>query len=510
MLLVRDAVITACLVAGLVLSPLPTVGWIVTLLPFALLSLDRVRTGSPVLRAVLWVWAAMTILQVVLSGVLLLLLDSLTATFGVRRDPFGGDPSPGPLLEEFALSLLVPLAAVGVALAYRCAVYLTLAGGLRPGSPAPPAYTTDYKLRGRLAYIEQAQWGNITMYATEDPFMGAGVVTRTWSIAVELDRVRRGGTAEARSTIQESPVDIDPVELHGFVRRRLTDMRERVLRPWEGIHHLDIGDQVVVRGVFPVADWSRRQAPHPMLGKDGLPRYRATPEEIAAIIRHPQGGVRYYQRVTVGNTGQEIRDASGHLVAPAADQEALTSAFIYLAVEGRMLYTQFVVTVLPPASRPYHVVDQLPVAGSGRIAWEALAAVRLTILRDALAAPWRLARSVAQAVRQGMSAPVPGDHPVYPYGARFSVRELGASPTLQTFVQSLDVAKYTRMIEQRLTEAVLDFLEERQVDTGAYRLQAAGVTMNTVNVGAHASVGPVAVGHHAAATVNNGQRGGAA
>ncbi|GAA4069611.1 hypothetical protein [Nonomuraea soli] len=506
MLLVRDGIITGCLMVGMMIMPISTTMWVLLLLPVALLTVKWTGSARFVMRAFSVVLALLAMLMLLYVGLVVLLVGG---TWGVDYDPLTGsaDVEAG-LLNVFFGALLISLATLGVALGYRVAVYLTLAGGLRPGSPAPPAYATDYRLRSRLAYIDQAQWGNLTMYATEDPFMGAGRVARSWSIAVELDRLRQGGTPTARSGIQDRPVEIDPVELHGFVRERLADMRARVLHPRESIQNLDLGDQVVVRGVFTVADWAGNQAPHPMLDKDGLPRHRATPEEIAAIIRHPQGGVRYYQRVTISNTGQEIRDAGGVLVAPASDQEALTSAFIYLAVEGRMLYTQFVVTHLPPAAASYHVVDALPKAGRSRIAWEAVKVVRLGLLRDIVAAPWRLARSGLQAVRRSMSIPDPAEHLVYPYGARFSVRELGASATMQTYVQTLDAAKYTRMIEQRLTEAVLDFLEERQVDTGAYRLQAASVTMNTVNLAENASAGPIAVGHNAAATAN--QRAGGA
>lgn len=108
-----------------------------------------------------------------------------------------------------------------------------------------------------------------------------------------------------------------------------------------------------------------------------------------------------------------------------------------------MLYTQFVVTVLRPAHDLYHVVDNLPAMTSGRISWEAVKALKLQLLRDVLAAPVRVVRTIVQSVRQSSMTPNPGDDIVYPYGARFSVRELGASERLQM----LDVAKYIKMIE---------------------------------------------------------------
>ncbi|MEV0380349.1 hypothetical protein [Nonomuraea sp. NPDC050643] len=502
MLLVRDSLITAFFVIGVFLAPLSTFTWMFALVPFVLLTARAVRRGPMILRALLWIWALYSLFTlfflVILSELFPLLIRAFTGvpSFGGLS---GADDYPGGGAGPLVQVLLIPVATLAVALIYRIAIYITLAGTLRPGTPEPISRVTNPRTGRRLDYIRRAQWGNVTMYDNEDAFMGAGTVTRSWSIAVELDRVRDG----ANGRRQDDPVDIDPVELHGFVRQRLVEMRDRVLRPNEGIQRLDLGDHVVTRGLFTVADWQRDRKPvaHPFIGQDGLPRYLATPEEIAAIARHPQGGVRYYQRVTINNAGQEIRDLQGNLVAPAEDQEALTSAFIYLAVEGRMLYTQFVVTVLPPAYGPYHVVDRLPTMTGGRIAWEALKVLRLRLMRDVLAAPVRVVRAGVQAIQQTALTPDPRKHIVYPYGAGFSVRELGANEELQTYIQSLDVAKYTRMIEQRLTEAVLDFLEERQVDTGAYRLQAAGVTMS-VGPGATIS-GSIALGPNASATVHN-------
>ncbi|MFG1957494.1 hypothetical protein [Nonomuraea sp. NPDC049028] len=511
MLVVRDALITGFFAIGCFIAPLSTFAWVTTLIPFALLTVDGIRRGPLYVRALIWLWAGYSAFSLlflaIFNALFSVLFSAATGLPTARRssvpDIYGIEPAAPDIVSDSTGSLLqalmVPAVTLGVALVYRIAIYLTLVGNLKPGAPEPVIRTTHPKLARRLDYIRGAQWGNITMYANEDAFLGAGTIQRNWSIAVELDRVRENHRPARRA----DPVDIDPVELHGFVRSRLIDMRDRVLRPNEGIQRLDIGDHVVTRGIFTVADGQRDRAagPHPMIDRNGLPRYLATPEEIAAIARHPQGGVRYYQRVTINNAGQEIRDLNGNLVAPAEDQEALTSAFIYLAVEGRMLYTQFVVTVLPPAHDLYHVVDSLPAMTSGRITWEAVKVLKLQLLRDVLAAPVRVVRTIVQSVRQSSMTPNPRDHIVYPYGARFSVRELGASERLQTHIQVLDVTKYIKMIEQRLTEAVLDFLEERKVETGAYRLQAASVTSYSMSVGPGGTVnGPIAFGEHASAT----------
>lgn len=485
MLVVRDALITAVLVVGFLVSPTPVVAWLSFLIPFALMTTEPVRRGSVLVRALLWIW---------IGSSLLLPLTALSAiTVSMAYAPVS--TLSGALTGALVEALMVPLATLAVAVAYRIGVYLTMAGQLGPGAPPPAPGPAPPRTGRRLDYVGRAQWGDITMYANENPFMGTGDVWRSWSIAVELDRAGKGKGRRERA------VDIDPMELHAFVRARLLEMRDQVNRQNESIHRLDIGDHVVTRGVYRVADWKRGQPSHPMIDHAGLPRHRTRPEEIEAIARHPQGGVRHYQRVTIANAGQEIRDTASRLIAPAEDQEALTSAFIHLAVEGRMLYTQFVVTVLPPVKAEYHVVDRLPAMAGSRIAWEALRGTGLHLLRDVLAAPVRLVRAGVQTVRQQLSQPDPSGEAVYPYGARLSVRELGASDRLDTHIQRLDAAKYIKLIEQRLTEAVLDFLEERDVETRGYRLQAANVILgNQLNIDGDINA-PVSVGDHSSASM---------
>ena len=57
------------------------------------------------------------------------------------------------------------------------------------------------------------------------------------------------------------------------------------------------------------------------------------------------------------------------------------------------------------------------------------------------------------------------------------MRELAADADFHDFVQELDVDKYTKLIELRVNEALLDYLEERGIDVSAYRAQA-GVVLN--------------------------------
>ncbi|RJL24758.1 hypothetical protein [Bailinhaonella thermotolerans] len=506
-LVVRDLLIFLALVIAVVVEPVLAVTTMVLMAPLAILA-TAVQRARPALRPML---TALAIGGMVLLA-LYLVVPLVATLIATASDPFGspGDfDSPG-FASAWIFSLLMLLAAAGVVVGYRVVVYRVLAGSLAPGGNAtvPEATGPD---ADRLEYVETAQWGNVTLYSNENPFIGAGNVQRAWSIAVELDRARDGSSGARDAREPRPEIRLDPLDLHDFVRTRLSQMRDEVAHPAERIERLHPSDHVVAAGRFNQVDWpttrmrgreSGGEGPiHPLVNREGLlPVTNASPAAIRALIRQPQGGVRYYQRVTVGAEMPPIYDETGAPLAPGADQEILVSAFIHLAVEGRMLYTQFVVTVLPPVRDEYHVVDLLPSLTPFWMGVEALRSLRLSIFRDILGAPYRLIRHGVLLALRNVRYKNPAKYVLFDYGARVSVRELGAEREPWTYMQRLDSFKYTRLIEERLTEAVLDYLERHNVDTAAYRQQAAGIIQAGTLITGGTFHGPTAVGAAAQAT----------
>ena len=76
----------------------------------------------------------------------------------------------------------------------------------------------------------------------------------------------------------------------------------------------------------------------------------------------------------------------------------------------------------------------------------------------------------------------PRDYVYADVGARLSVREIRAALSPRTYIQQLDAAKYTKMIERLVNDTVLDFLEDKGVDTGAYRESAQAIINNSGGV----------------------------
>ncbi|TKK87759.1 hypothetical protein FDA94_16405 [Herbidospora galbida] len=117
------------------------------------------------------------------------------------------------------------------------------------------------------------------------------------------------------------------------------------------------------------------------------------------------------------------------------DDEIIVTAF--LRADGR--YGEVVVTVLPPVADDYRLADLLP-RGLVKIARGALSVRREELAVDVLLAPLRLVRLLAPKARRPDVA--------HDYGARLSVRELGAGPL--TCLQELDVQRQVTQLRERL------------------------------------------------------------
>jgi hypothetical protein len=171
--------------------------------------------------------------------------------------------------------------------------------------------------------------------------------------------------------------------------------------------------------------------------------------------------------------------------------------------------------VLPPIKPKFRLVDRLPSAVTGdiagRLAWHATK----SILRDLVGLPVVVASGIYHLLWGKQSGDVLDAEDltryangVSDYGAKASVRELAAISGYRHFFQQVDANKYITIIERRLFEVILDFLEGKNVDTKEFRARQATVlnygiihsgTGNVVNQGTQA-FGPQATAAQGAAT----------
>ena len=176
--LIWDAVLTAVLVLGLVLATAPTITVLVIAFALGMIrgpAWQRRSAGAKIgiaagAVAALLVVAGVIGLIVVVNG-----LRSLVTT-GSAAGSVGAAGSAGAgFLAEVVVVLLVVGATVAV---YTSVKYRTLSEQLRPDAEPVRFSRANPDVETRIAQVEAAQWGNVTLYSGENPFIGTGRINR--------------------------------------------------------------------------------------------------------------------------------------------------------------------------------------------------------------------------------------------------------------------------------------------------------------------------------------------
>lgn len=428
--------------------------------------------------------------------VVLFLVTALATAFEQQQQ------SPSPLSTDIWPLLFLWLVALvlyaAILLGYRVVQNRTLGRWLVPGAPPLPPAPESPRVQARLSEIYVTQHGNLSLYSGEDPFVGTGVTPlgwstadsrvgageQAWSIAIELGR-EDGGAGEEQ---QDGPpgrgrASIDPVRLQEALRDRLRGLGDLGLPLNERIGSLTVDYHVVGEGRL------KRNSPLVDPGR-WIPFSHVAPEAVEALIRHPQARLRSYLRVSISDEGPMVL-AGDQPVIDSVDQDTVVSAFVYVAVEGRMFYLQFVPTSLAPVDERFRVVDRMPRSGAGGFRGVSVAETVRTAFFDILDAPFSVGRTLWQMLTESRDPDawlrVGGEDAQADIGARLSVRELGAQPHPRTYIQQLDVSKYTQILERLVLETVLDFLGSEGIDTTAYRASAQAIYNSGVIVGGNAT-----------------------
>ncbi|MEU5161910.1 hypothetical protein AB0G74_20225 [Streptomyces sp. NPDC020875] len=272
--------------------------------------------------------------------------------------------------------------------------------------------------RLRLAVIREEQHAPLVMYHMESPFRGAGEAFQPWTLTVEL-RPRKGrepDTLDNRTVIERVrplvealtvPAPHDSPDAADAVRDRLRELRT---------------DEVV------------------FLPADGIAGRRSAPYDPEAIEAHHRAAVeeggearRHFLRIRVGGWHEDI----------------VVTVFVRVHTQGGMLMLEFAPHVLQPVRSAFRDAERDAhryTAGGvlGKIAW----AVART--------PASLTSSVGTVYRttvESWDGYTGGYAEALPEGPAIAVRELGAEGGGSLF-QQMDVVRYLRSIQDRVTEGV--------------------------------------------------------
>lgn len=296
----------------------------------------------------------------------------------------------------------------------------------------------------RLTPFVERQNGNVTMYSGYSPFLGAGQELRTWSFALRVSRIG-GGEYDA------APFNIN--DLLGHVREQLTAL-SLDSRSTAGLAGLTVQDHVF----------------HDAQGADRL-TYEMTAPQVRRVVADPTTAARHYLVCQVVSW----------------DGEVVTTVFVHVALQGRTLYLEFSAWMLPPTRSAFQMLrDSRNVQPTAR--FTAVSRALAALPGRVLLAPFGLLRLLLAVTHAALSTLFEVSAADYDFGARTSIRELGAMPLPKTdpdspyvpdnYFQSRDVVKYWKIVERRLIAAIFDFLHAHGVDTTEYTDRAVTV-LNT-------------------------------
>ncbi|MGV9313235.1 hypothetical protein ACWDR0_13720 [Streptomyces sp. NPDC003691] len=353
---------------------------------------------------------------------------------------FDARPPGYALLAVFLYMLLVFLVGLRRSQSAQALTGPLSAAGFRDTEADPAERTASPHTLRRMEEIRYEQHAGLVMYHSDNPFRGAGRAFQPWTLSVEL-RPRTGAVPEAldnRTVLDRVrplvdaltvPSPDDPSETGDLVRDRLRELRT---------------DEVV------------------FLPADGIDSREAAPYDPAETAEHHDAAVeeggearRHFLRIRVGGWYEDV----------------VVTVFVRVHTQGGMLVLEVAPHVLMPVRNAFREAERDAhryLAGGlvGKVAW----AVAHT--------PASLASSVRSVYRAGAAAwerATGGHRLALPEGPAAAVRELGAQGA-GSFFQQMDVQRYLKSIQDRISEGVKDALREAGWQTAEFEQKV--VTVN--------------------------------
>lgn len=312
---------------------------------------------------------------------------------------------------------------------------------------------------------------NVVVYGGFSPFVGSGYDLTGWSFTVNLERAK----PDFGETGPE-PFEID--ELYKALRK--------------GFERLDIDGLSILDRLF-VDGRSIREDRRFLPTKFSRPVTRVSPAIVEEYRSQRSRTVRHYLCLV-------ISDWSGEIVL---------STFIRAQKSASKLFIETSYFLLPPLKRQYYDLDKHVYARpiSQTFGWILQSAVAAPIL--GVIAPftlWNTLTHHSERSDRRLQKREIEDDPLYNYGARQSVRELGTANSWRAYFQKLDKEMHSKVVQQQLLDVLVEFLDLHGIDTSEIKDRGSHILNNGVIVsGGTISAESLAVGEGAQAKVAKGR-----
>ncbi|MFI6106923.1 hypothetical protein [Streptomyces sp. NPDC051310] len=288
--------------------------------------------------------------------------------------------------------------------------------------------------------IRGEQHWPLVMYATENPFCGAGMPFKPWHLSVELRPRTDPGAPEPQAVDNEE------------ILRRVVPLVEALRvpsphgSPQAAAAVLDrLRELVVDECVFlPVAGLLRRE--EVPLAQEDFEEHRACAIEEGGEKR------RHFLRIRVGGW----------------DEDIVVTVFVRVHTQGGMLMLEVAPHVLRPVRRRFRDADA---RAAERLTGDNAAALALRALVEAPRALGTALAALARALRSLWLVLTAADSGAPAAGPRAAVRELGADPDASLF-QAMDVDRYLKTVQDRVARGVQLALYEAGWQTAEFERKA--------------------------------------
>lgn len=323
------------------------------------------------------------------------------------------------------------------------------------GFPPDTSHTPFASRRARiLAAIDTEQFSPLALYNADEPFLGAGVPHKPWSLTLEL---------RPRPDQATAPERLDGRRVLDLIIPRLAELTERTTRTSQDrLNELELRECVFLPGDLPEG---LRRATLPYRDTDVHAHLAEAAGEGAEQRRH-------FLRIRVGGWQEEV----------------VTTVFLRVHTQGELLVLEVLPYVLAPPRSSFHQVDDLT-ERSIRLRMSTLAAGPAVTVATLFSGINALRSWTREWWRATSHLPLEGP--------RVSIREVGARESWSMF-QEMDINRYITTIQDRITSGTHQALAEAGYMTDEFQQQVVNVGGGGVFVGG-SMAGSIATGSGARA-----------
>ncbi|WAE71008.1 hypothetical protein OUQ99_17380 [Streptomonospora nanhaiensis] len=365
----------------------------------------------------------------------------------------------GHILAALAV-LFLPVLLLAIGVWHRLALSRVLWTELSRSSftgraPRTPLFARRHT--GTLDAIGEEQFSRLVLYNEDQPFLGAGESYRPWSLALELERLP-GAPHRAEPLDGRRVLDLITPQL-----ARLAEVSSQTSR--DRLKDLELQECVFLPAALPEGVWHA----------DRLYEESSVREHLEASVGEGAEQRRHFLRIRVGGW----------------DEEVVTTVFVRVHTQGDLLILEVLPYVLSPLRSSFHEVDAIT-ARSARFPVSALvtapAMTVAVLVRGAGTLKSWWFEWFGLGVGETQEAP------------RLSIRESGSRDTRSMF-QEMDVNRYVKTIQDRITSGAQQALVEAGYRTEEFQQRVVNISRGGVFIGGSMS-GSIATGAAAKAVTD--------